>query len=104
MGGLTLSLTTVPETPKAGDVRLTLRLTDQAAKPVTDAHVVFVYTMPMPGMTDSTMTARHTKDGLYEGTVLLGMGGTWLVTVNVTLPGRPPIVEKFQISVAGGSL
>ena len=79
-------------------------VTDQAGKPVTNAQVFFVYTMPMPGMADSKATARHTKDGIYEGTVRFGMGGTWLVTVNMTVPGRPPIAEKFQFSVAGGGM
>ena len=104
MNGLTLSLTTAPEHPKAGSVLLKLTLTDQADKPVTNAQVVFVYTMPMPGMTDTKVTARHTKDGLYEGTVLFGMGSTWVVTVNMTVPGRPPIAEQFQFSVAGGGV
>ena len=104
MDGLTLSLTTAPEKPKAGDVLLRLKVTDQAGKPVTNAQVWFVYTMPMPGMADSKATARHTKDGLYEGTVMFGMGGTWLVTVNLTVPGRPPVAEKFQFSVAGGGM
>ena len=104
INGLTLSLTTAPEKPKAGNVLLKLKLTDQAGKPVTNAQVVFVYTMPMPGMTDSKAAARHTKDGLYEGTVLFGMGGTWLVTANVTVPGKAPIAEKFQFSVAGGGM
>jgi hypothetical protein len=104
MNGGTLSLTTVPENPKAGNVLLKLTLIDQAGKPVTNAQVVFVYTMPMPGMTDSKVTARHAKDGLYEGTVLFGMGGTWVVTANVTVPGQLPIAEKFQFSVAGGGM
>jgi len=104
VAGFSLALTTVPDKPKAGNVLLQLTLTDQAGKPVTDAQVVFVYTMPMPGMTDSKVTARHIKDGLYEGTVLFGMGGTWLVTVNVTVSGRPPIAEKYQFSVAGGGM
>ena len=104
MNGLTFSLTTAPENPKAGNVLLKLKLTDQAGKPVTNAQVLFIYTMPMPGMTDSKVPARYTKDGLYEGTVLFGMGGTWLVTVNVTISGQPPIAEKFQFSVAGGGM
>ena len=74
VNGLTLYLTTVPEHPKAGNVLLKLKLTDQAGKPVTNAQVLFVYTMPMPGMTDSKVTARHTKDGLYEGTVHVRYG------------------------------
>jgi len=104
VNGLTLSLTTAPENPKAGDVLLKLKLTDQAGKPVTNAQVLFVYTMPMPGMTDSKATARHTADGLYEGKVMFGMGGTWVVTVNVTVPGRPPVAEKYQFSVGGGGM
>jgi len=104
VNGLTFSLTTAPENPKAGSVLLKLKLTDQAGKPVTNAQVTFVYTMPMPGMTDSKVMARHTKDGLYEGTVLFGMGGTWVVTVNVTIPGQSPIAEQFQFSVGGGGM
>ena len=104
VAGLALVLTTAPENPKAGEVLLKLKLTDQAGKPVTNAQVLFVYTMPMPGMTDSKMMALHTKDGLYEGKVMFGMGGTWTVTVNVTAPGTAPIAEKYQFSVAGGGM
>ncbi|HQR13102.1 MAG: efflux RND transporter periplasmic adaptor subunit [Nitrospira sp.] len=104
VSGLGLSLSTVPEKPKAGEVLFKLKLTDQAGNPVTRAQVFFLYTMPMPGMTDSKVIARHTKDGLYEGTVRFGMGGTWVVTVNVTVSGRPPIAEKYQFSVAGGGM
>jgi Cu(I)/Ag(I) efflux system membrane fusion protein len=104
VSGLGLSLSTVPEKPKAGEVLLKLKLTDQAGKAVTNAQVVFVYTMPMPGMTDSKAPAAHSKEGLYEGKVLFGMGGTWVVTVNVTVSGRPPIAEKFQFSVTGGGM
>jgi Cu(I)/Ag(I) efflux system membrane fusion protein len=104
VAGLSLALTTVPDPPKAGDVLLRLKLTDQGGKPVSNAQVLFVYTMPMPGMTDSKATARHTADGLYEGKVMFGMGGTWVVTVNVTVPGRPPVAEKYQFSVGGGGM
>ena len=104
VAGYVLTFTTIPETPKADDVLLKVKLTDQASKPETNAQVMFVYTMPMPGMTDSKVMAHHTKDGLYEGTVLFGMGGTWVVTVNVTVPGRPPIAETFRFSVAGGGM
>ncbi|MBA2486435.1 MAG: FixH family protein [Nitrospira sp.] len=45
---------------------LRLTLTDQAGKPVNNAQVTFVYTMPMPGTTDSKVAAHHIKDGLYE--------------------------------------
>jgi Cu(I)/Ag(I) efflux system membrane fusion protein len=102
--GYVLTLTTLPETPKAGEALLKLKLTDRAGKPVTNAQVLFVYTMPMPGMVDSKAPAYHTNDGFYEGTALFGMAGTWVVTVNVTVPGQPPIAEQFRFSVAAGGL
>jgi Cu(I)/Ag(I) efflux system membrane fusion protein len=99
--GYILNFRTLPETPKAGEALLKLKLTDRTGKPVTNAQVLFVYTMPMPGMTESKALAHHhTKDGLYEGMVLFGMAGTWVVTVNVTVPGQPPIAEQFRFSVA----
>jgi Cu(I)/Ag(I) efflux system membrane fusion protein len=101
-GGLTLQFTTAPEIPKPGENALRIKLTDQSGKPVTNANVLFLYTMPMPGMTESKATATHTKDGIYEGKAMLGMGGTWEVTANVTIPGKPPISEKFRVQVSGG--
>lgn len=104
VAGYTLTFTTLPETPKTGEVLLKLKVTNQSGKSVTNAQVLFVYTMSMPGMTDSKVTARHTKDGLYEGKVMFGMGGTWVVTANVTIPGQSPIFEKFQFLVAGSGM
>src|SRR2546427_2479303 len=104
VSGFALTLSTVPDKPKAGENVLRLKLADQAGKPVTNAQVVFAYTMPMPGMMESKAKATHTKDGIYEAKALLGMGGTWVVTANVTLPNFPPISEKFQITVGGGGM
>ena len=104
VSGFSLTLSTVPDKPKAGENVLRLKLADQAGKPVTNAQVVFAYTMPMPGMMESKAKATHTKDGIYEAKALLGMGGTWVVTANVTLPNLPPISEKFQLAVAGGGM
>jgi Cu(I)/Ag(I) efflux system membrane fusion protein len=102
VSGYVLTLSTVPAIPKAGETVLQLMLIDTKGKPITNANVLFVYTMPMPGMTDSKVTAIHTKDGVYEGKAMLGMAGTWEIRVSVTTPGRPPITEKFQFGVAGG--
>src|SRR5712691_3382724 len=104
VSGFSLTFSTVPETPKAGETLLRLKITDPAGYAATNAQVVFVYTMPMPGMMESKAKATHTKDGMYEAKALLGMGGTWVVTANVTLPDLPPISEKFQLAVAGGGM
>jgi len=102
VSGFSLTLSTVPETPKAGETLLRLKITDPAGYAATNAQVVFAYTMPMPGMMESKAKATYTKDGVYEAKALLGMEGTWVVTANVTLPDLPPISEKFQLAVAGG--
>ena len=77
---------------------LKLRLIDKTGKAIANAQVLFIYTMPMPGMTDTKVPATY-KDGVYEGKAMLGMSGTWDVTANVTIPGKPPINEKFIVQV-----
>src|SRR5438128_2944208 len=104
VSGFSLTFSTVPETPKAGETLLRLKVIDPAGYGATNAQVVFVYTMPMPGVMESKAKATHTKDGMYEAKALLGMGGMWVVTANVTLPDLPPISEKFQLTVAGGGM
>jgi Cu(I)/Ag(I) efflux system membrane fusion protein len=104
VSGFSLTFSTTPETPKVGDTLLRLKVTDQTDKPVTNAQVVFAYTMPMPGMTETRVKAAHTKDGVYEAKAMLGMGGTWVVTAHMTLQGLPPIAEKFPVVVSGGGM
>src|SRR5437870_8169830 len=104
VSGFSLTFSTVPETPKAGETLLRLKVIDPAGYGATNAQVVFVYTMPMPGMMESKVKATHAKDGRYEAKAVLGMGGTWVVTANVTLPNLAPISEKFQLTVAGGGM
>src|SRR3989441_438457 len=104
VSGFSLTFSTVSETPKAGETLLRLKVIDPAGYGATNAQVVFVYTMPMPGMMETKVRATHAKDGMYEAKALLGMGGTWVVTANVTLPNLPPISEKFQFAVAGGGM
>jgi Cu(I)/Ag(I) efflux system membrane fusion protein len=104
VGGYVLAFTTSPDIPKAGEVLLKLKVTDQAGKPVTNAQVTFIYTMPMPGMTDSKAAASHRRDGVYEGKAQFGMGGAWVVTANVTVSGKPVITEQFQFMVSGGGM
>ena len=101
VSGYVLTLSTTPDIPKAGEIMLRLKLTGPDRKPVTNANVLFVYTMAMPGMSETKAQAVHAKNGVYQGKAMLGMAGTWEVRVSVTVPGRPAITEKFQVAVAG---
>jgi len=104
VAGFSLTFSTQPDKPRAGENVLQLKVTDPAGYEVTNAQVVFTYTMPMPGMSESKAKATHTKDGVYEARAMLGMSGMWVVTANVTLQGLPPVAEKFQVTVAGGGM
>jgi Cu(I)/Ag(I) efflux system membrane fusion protein len=53
--------------------------------------------MNMPGMAPGKATAKHVKDGVYEGTVNLSMAGGWDIAVSVQRPGQKPVQEKFTV-------
>jgi Cu(I)/Ag(I) efflux system membrane fusion protein len=97
-GDLTLTLSTQPEKTKAGENTLRLKVTDKSGKPVTDAQVLFQYTMAMPGMVLSKAEAKHSEDGFYETKANFGMAGEWDVTVSVRRPGQKEIQEKFKLN------
>jgi Cu(I)/Ag(I) efflux system membrane fusion protein len=96
-GELTLTLSTQPEKPKAGENILRLKITDKAGNPVKDAQVSFNYTMNMQGMVAAKAEAKLSKDGFYETKANLGMAGEWEVTTIVRRPGAKEIQEKFKV-------
>ena len=96
---LSLTLSTQPVKPKAGENTLRLKITDKYGKAVQDAAVSFNYTMAMPGMAASKTDAKLSKDGFYEAKTNLAMAGSWDVTVIVRRPGQKDIQEKFSVAV-----
>jgi membrane fusion protein, copper/silver efflux system len=103
VGDLTLTLSTQPEKTKAGENTLRLKITDKSGKPVTDAQVLFQYTMNMPGMVLSKAEAKHSKDGIYESKANFGMAGEWEITIIVRRPGQKELQEKFKVVAVGSS-
>jgi membrane fusion protein, copper/silver efflux system len=97
VGDLTLTLSTQPEKPKAGDNILRLKIADKSGNLVKDAQVSFQYTMNMPGMVLSKLEVKLSKDGFYETKANMGMMGEWLVTVIVRRQGQKEIKETFKI-------
>jgi Cu(I)/Ag(I) efflux system membrane fusion protein len=97
-GDLILTLSTQPEKTRAGENTLRLKIVDKSGKPVTDAQVLFQYTMAMPGMVLSKAEAKHSKDGLYESKANFGMAGQWDVTVSVRRPGQKETTETFKVT------
>ena len=97
---LTLTLTTQPEKPKAGENLVRLKIVDKAGQPVKDAQVSFVFNMAMPGMVPTKGEGKLAKDGLYETKAMLGMAGQWDVTVIVRRPGQKDVQETFKVMAA----
>ncbi|MEW6545264.1 MAG: FixH family protein [Nitrospirota bacterium] len=101
-GGLTLLLSTEPASPRIGENRIRVKLTDETGKPVSTANVSLTYTMPMPGMVPATIPMALGKDGVYEAKANLGMGGQWELTVTIQRAGQPEIQETFAVTAGGG--
>lgn len=102
VGDMTLALSTVPTPPRVGENTLRIRLTDEKGKTITNARVSMSYTMPMPGMSPVRAEAALSKEGFYEAKANLAMGGTWEVTVTVTIPGKPEVNAIFAVTAGGG--
>ncbi|HTM08202.1 MAG TPA: efflux RND transporter periplasmic adaptor subunit [Verrucomicrobiae bacterium] len=95
----TLTLSSRPEMPKAGENTLRLRIADKSGKPVKDSKITFVYNMTMPGMGVSEAQGQLAADGFYEAKVNLAMAGEWEATVVIRRPAQKELREKFRLVV-----
>jgi len=100
---LKITFSNSPKSPIVGKNTLTVKVTDQAGKPVTDAKVAFVTSMPampgMPGGMSLDEEAKHTGNGEYEALAQIVMAGPWKAVVTVSRPGQPPTSATFNLNV-----
>lgn len=98
-----IAFSTSPKSPVVGKNTFKAKVTDQSGKPVTDAKVVFHYSMPpmpgMPGGMSLEAEGKQTRDGQYEAEAQLAMAGPWKVVVTVSRPGQPPTSATFSLTV-----
>jgi len=98
-GGVNITLKADSYPLVKGDNTLTVKATDAAGNPVTDAKVnVRFYMPPMPGMApmDSTTQAMAHADK-YMATVNAPMEGGWKAEVSVQQPGKDAAVTTFNL-------
>jgi len=76
--------------PGVGQNNIQAVIKDKQGKTVTDAAVVFEYSMPaMPGMPAMNYKANaKLEDGAYRAVLDLSMSGPWTVTVKFTRAGK----------------
>ncbi|MFN4179765.1 MAG: FixH family protein [Armatimonadota bacterium] len=101
---LTVTFALQPDPPRVGDNKLQVRLTDVKGQPVIDAKVQVKFSMPNMRMAGPTVSLRHDKNGVYIGSVLLGMEGAWRAEVTVQRSDKKPIVVTFDFIVPVASV
>jgi Cu(I)/Ag(I) efflux system membrane fusion protein/cobalt-zinc-cadmium efflux system membrane fusion protein len=102
-----VALSTEPSPPHKGANAVRVKLMGPDGKPVIGAQVSATFYMPaMPAMGMAPMRAVATLvdkgEGLYEGQLELGSGGTWQVTVTVIRNGQRVATKQLSVSNAGG--
>jgi Cu(I)/Ag(I) efflux system membrane fusion protein len=100
--GLTVVLSTDPASPCIGENTIRVTVSDEKDKPLSKATVQLTYTMPMPGMSPATIPMVLAKEGAYEATANLGMGGQWDLTVTIQRVGHPDAKATYAVSAGGG--
>ena len=102
-----VELTTVPSTPQKGGNIMRVKLTDQSGKPIDGAQVsvtFFMAAMPAMGMAamKTDVQAAGKGSGVYEGSGVLGSGGTWQVTITAQQNGRTIANKQLTLVATGG--
>ncbi len=99
VGDLTVTFSLQPEPPRVGENTLQVGVRDAKGQGVTDAQVQVLLSMPTMQMTGPTVTARHTKDGVYIATVPLSMEGAWRAELTLRRPSKTPLSTSFDFLV-----
>ncbi|HEU5352171.1 MAG TPA: FixH family protein [Terracidiphilus sp.] len=102
-----IDLNTDPSPPRKGANTLRVRLTGADGKPVAGTQVTVIFFMPaMPamGMGAQRVAATLADQGRgdYSGSLQLGSGGTWQVTVAVARNGHTVSTKQFSLDASGG--
>lgn len=102
-----IDFATQPSPPRKGENTVRVKMTGADGKPVAGAEVSVTFFMPaMPAMGMSSMRAVSTLadkgQGVYEGSVQLGAGGTWDVSITATRNGQGVANRKLSVNASGG--
>jgi RND family efflux transporter MFP subunit len=100
-------LTSEPNPPDKGNNVFRVRLTDANGSPISGAEVSVTFFMPaMPAMGMAAMRAAvalsDKGNGVYEGSGVLGSGGTWQTTVLAKKNGQTIASKQLRVNATGG--
>ena len=100
-------LTSEPNPPNKGSNVFRIKLTDASGSPISGAEVSVTFFMPaMPAMGMAAMrtpVALSDKgNGVYEGSGVLGSGGTWQTTILAKKNGQTIASKQLSVNATGG--
>ena len=100
-------LTSQPNPPSKGSNIFRVKLTDANGSPISGAEMSVTFFMPaMPAMGMAAMrtpVALSDKgNGIYEGSGVLGSGGTWQTTILAKKNGQVVASKQLSVNAAGG--
>jgi Cu(I)/Ag(I) efflux system membrane fusion protein/cobalt-zinc-cadmium efflux system membrane fusion protein len=99
---LDVSVSMSPDPPRTGENTVFISVKDQDGRPVADAQVRALFTMPpMPAMNMPAMRAESQLqpdgNGRFRGAVSLSMPGRWDVTVTLQRHGRAIVTKRSSV-------
>ena len=100
-------LTSEPNPPNKGSNVFRIRLTDASGSPISGAEVSVTFFMPaMPAMGMAAMRTpialSDKGNGVYEGSGVLGSGGTWQTTILAKKNGQTIASKQLSVNATGG--
>src|SRR5882757_47142 len=100
-------LTSEPNPPNKGNNVFRIRLTDASGSPISGAEVSVTFLMPaMPAMGMAAMrnpgALSEKGNGVYEGSGVLGSGGTWQTTILAKKNGQTIASKQLSVNATGG--
>jgi RND family efflux transporter MFP subunit len=100
-------LTSEPNPPNKGSNVFRIRLTDASGSPIGGAEVSVTFLMPaMPAMGMAAMRTpvalSDRGNGVYEGSGVLGSGGTWQTTILAKKNGQTIASKQLSVNATGG--
>jgi RND family efflux transporter MFP subunit len=102
-----IDFTTDPNPPQKGSNVLRVKLTSADGASTTGAEVtvsLYMAGMPAMGMAAMNTTTKLVDkgNGMYEGSGLLGSGGTWQVTISAQKNGQVIAAKQLRVNATGG--
>jgi YtkA-like len=103
----TITLSTKPTPPAAGETTFTVTAKDANGKPITGADVSVEFVMPpMGGMAEmknkvalkASTEPKLAVEGTYVGTGQIMMAGKWNVTIDVRVGGKSVAEKKLTVT------